>query len=69
MKIYVYCDQTTQDTFCYPYEEPRCSYDLIQTIESKETDLPVTTDWQGQGIQIGEVFICNGITSNLIRVS
>ena len=42
---------------------------LFQTIQAEPTDLPITENFAGPGIEIGEVFNCNDVVENLIRVS
>jgi len=67
MKVYVYIRNSLADlTICY-LDEPSRIPDTGQIIEAEETDLPITTNWKGVGIAIGEVFHCNDSLSKVIR--
>lgn len=68
MKIFVY---HTADgwTTCYPDEKPPQSKYLIQTIECEETTEPISDFKSRIFIEIGEVFACNDVKSNLIRIA
>ena len=69
MKIYVYYDDENDRCFCEATEMPFLHGGPSQVIEADPTNKKLTEDWEGQGIEIGEVFQCNDIVSNLIRVA
>jgi len=53
---------------CYTSEQVRSPYPLIGIIDAEETDADITTSWSDPNwIQVGEVFRCNDVFSNLIR--
>ena len=58
MKVFVYYSPITKTTSCFP--EPQTGFGtLLQTIEATETNEPITEKWQGNGIEIDEVFYMN----------
>jgi hypothetical protein len=70
MKVYVYFNPVTDTTTCYSDELTRhTGIHLIQIIEAEETTLPITENWKGNGVEVGEVFVCNDDNENLIRTA
>jgi len=67
MKVYVYIRNSLANSVVCYLSKPSRIPDTAQIIEAEETDLPITTNWKGVGIAIGEVFHCNDSFSNLIR--
>lgn len=66
MTIYVYTyDDAPRDTYCMTTIDP--NGDLLQVIEAEPTKLPITENFKGEGVEIGEVFSCNSVVENLIR--
>jgi hypothetical protein len=68
MKVYVY---HTEDGFtsCYPDEKPRQADYLVQVIEAEETIQSISDFKSKIFIEVGEVFACNNVISNLIRIA
>jgi hypothetical protein len=69
MKIYVYKCNEDEGVYCLTTETGAYRDILLQSVEAEETILPITQIWQGEGIEIGEVFNCNTVVSNLIRTA
>ncbi len=68
MKVYVYHDELDGRVYCYVNTyTPSKNEVLIQTIEAEITDLPITKNWKGLGVEIGEVFAAADDNSILIR--
>lgn len=73
MKIFVHYFPTDHNhkgfTLCKLRPDENHDSDLIQEIEAEETDLPITENWKGIGIEVGEIFSCNQVVANLIRAA
>lgn len=69
MKIYVYYNNQNNTTFCHSIEQLTQSHNLVQVIECEETLAPITSFVDPILIGIGEVFQCNELNSNLIRIA
>jgi hypothetical protein len=69
MKVYVYYEKSSNQTFCHLTEQLLETYKLMQVIECEETIDPITSFADPILIGIGEVFGCNNSTANLIRIA
>jgi hypothetical protein len=70
MKVYIYHDELDGDVCCYVHTHtPTKSEALIQTIEAEPTNLPITTNWKGLGVEVGEVFAAADADLTLIRTA
>lgn len=67
MKIFVYYSEGGS-TSCYP-DDRFPSEHVVQIIECEETLAPITSFADPILISIGEVFACNDVKSNLIRIA
>lgn len=67
MKIDVF--KNSDGTSCLPEGTSAHNIGFRHTIEADETDLPITENWAGDGIEVGEVFSCNEVIPNLIRTA
>jgi hypothetical protein len=76
MKVYIYRDELEYydefvgHVYCYvDTHTPSKNETLIQTIEAEPTNLPITTNWKGLGVEIGEVFAVADADLTLIRTA